>query len=126
MISLQELGREQRNIDRNVINDCSDHMFQDEEQLTDWKGDPIEGDYWEVYQYSTVNIPDLVADNDKEILYWLDRHGYNDEDVYFKYFVDDYGSDDIGTITKQLIQSDPVSDVEFFKEYCNVKFVEAD
>lgn len=126
MISSQELARAQRNYDEQVVKDCSLHEFQEKEIICDWKGDPIDGDYWKIYQYSTVNIPDLVADNDKEILYWLDRHGYNDEDVYFKYFVDDYGSDDIGTITKQLIQSDPVSDVEFFKEYCNVKFVEAD
>lgn len=123
MISWQEAVYAQREFDQGINNDCSEHAFSDEEPIFDWNGEIIllGQDYWKVYEYH--NSFDYVIDDDEHIHDWLDDHSY----FYDKsWFVNHFGKYSLDETIEKLVNTDRQDEKEFFENFVDVEFMEAD
>lgn len=123
MISFKEAAHAQRDFDEQVVRDCSLHAFQDEEPIFDWNGEIIllGQDYWKVYEHH--NTFDYVIDDDEHIHAWLDDHSY----FYDQYwFVSHFGKYSVNETIEKLIRAGHQDEREFFENFVDIEFMEAD
>lgn len=101
-----------------------DSLFTDKEYKTDWNSEIIDDDtdYYEVYLGGKNWLPDLVVGDKSHIENWLDNHFYDDK----VWFIKHYGIYGVEETINELITTEKMNDVDFFKEYVDCKYMEAE